>query len=132
MVTKRRVCSPDAYTGQVRGGMCVRAGMCAQPRQSCLTLATPWTVVCQAPLSMGFSRKNTGIGLPCPPPVDLPNPGIEPTSPTPPALQADSLPLSQQGKPRGDSSRKLIFQWPYPRMTGFCSSWILHLLLLSL
>ena len=41
MVTKRRVCSPDAYTGQVREGMCVRAGMCAQPRQSCLTLCNP-------------------------------------------------------------------------------------------
>ena len=53
-------------------------------------------------------------------------------SPTPPALQADSLPLSQQGGPRGDSITKLIFQWSYPRMTGFCSPWILHLLLLNL
>ena len=30
--------------------------------QFCLTLWTPWTVAHQAPLSMGFSRKNTGVG----------------------------------------------------------------------
>ena len=42
--------------------------------------ATPWTVVCQAPLSMGFSRQEYWSGLPYPPPGDLPNPGIEPTS----------------------------------------------------
>ena len=50
---------------------------------------TPWTVVHQAPLSMGFSRHDYWSGLPLPSPVDLPNPGIEPGSP---ALQADSLP----------------------------------------
>ena len=37
---------------------------------------TPWTVACQAPLSMGFSRQEYWSGLPCPPPGDLPNPGI--------------------------------------------------------
>ena len=46
--------------------------------QSCLTLATPWTVACQAPLSMGFSRQEHWSGLPFPSPGDLPNPGIEP------------------------------------------------------
>ena len=54
---------------------------------SCLTLATPWTVACQAPVSMGFSRQEYWSGLPFPSPGDLPNPGIEPRSP---ALQADS------------------------------------------
>ena len=39
-----------------------------------------WTVVCQAPLSMGFSRQEYWSGLPCPPPGHLPNPGIEPAS----------------------------------------------------
>ena len=48
--------------------------------------ATPWTVACQAPLSMGFSRQEYWNGLPCPPPGDLPNPGIKPVSPTSPAL----------------------------------------------
>ena len=42
---------------------------------------TPWTVALQDPLSMGFSRQEHGRGLPCPPPWDLPDPGIEPTSP---------------------------------------------------
>ena len=37
-----------------------------------------WTVACQAPLSMGFSRQESWNGLPCPPPRDLLDPGIEP------------------------------------------------------
>ena len=56
--------------------------------------ATPWTV---PPLSMGFSKQEYWSGLPCPPPRDLPNPGIEPRSP---ALQVDSLPPEPQGKPK--------------------------------
>ena len=43
--------------------------------------ATLWTVAHQAPLSMGFSRKKYWSELPFPPPGDLPDPGIEPTSP---------------------------------------------------
>jgi len=38
--------------------------------------------------------------LPCPPPGDLSNPGIEPAAPVPPALQVDSLPLSHKGSPQ--------------------------------
>ena len=64
---------------------------------SCVRLfATPWTVACQAPLSMGFSRQEYWSRLPCPPPGDLPNPGIKPRSP---ALQADSLPAELPKKP---------------------------------
>ena len=40
-------------------------------------IVTLWTVACQAPLSMGFSRQEYWSGLSCPPPGDLPNPGIE-------------------------------------------------------
>ena len=58
---------------------------------------TPWPVAHQAPLSMGFSRLEYCSGLPCPPPWDLPDPGIEPGSP---ALLADSLPTEPQRKPR--------------------------------
>ena len=47
---------------------------------------TLWTVAHQAPLSMGFSRQEYCSGLPCPPPGDLPNPGIEPASLMSPAL----------------------------------------------
>ena len=54
----------------------------------CPTLATPWTVACQAPLSMGFSRQEYWSGLPFLSPGDLPDPGIEPGSH---ALQADDL-----------------------------------------
>ena len=61
--------------------------------------ATLLTVAHQAPLSMGFSRQEYWSGLPCPPPGDLPNPGIEPESPMAPTLQADSLPFEPPGKP---------------------------------
>ena len=48
--------------------------------------AMPWTVTCQASLPMGFSRQEYWGGLPCPPPGDLPNPGIKPESLMSPAL----------------------------------------------
>ena len=47
---------------------------------------TPWTIACQGPLSMGFSRQEHWNGLPFPSSGDLPDPGIEPVSPT---LQVD-------------------------------------------
>ena len=47
---------------------------------------TLWTVACQAPLSMGFSRQEYWSGLPCPLPWYLPNPGIKPVSPGSAAL----------------------------------------------
>ena len=53
-------------------------------------LETPWTV-----LSTEASRQEHCSGLPFPPPVDLPDPGIKPESPT---LPADSLPLEPPGK----------------------------------
>ena len=59
-------------------------------------LATPWTVALQASLSMGFPRQEYWSGLPFPSSWDLPNPGIEPGSPT---LQADSLLSEPPGKP---------------------------------
>ena len=58
--------------------------------------ATLWTVAHQAPPSMGFSRQEYWGGLPFPSPGDLPNPGIEPRSPT---LQADALTSEPPGKP---------------------------------
>ena len=62
---------------------------------SCVWLfATAWTVTCQAPLSVGFSRQEYWSGYPFPSPGDLPDPGIKPMSPV---LQVDSLPLSHQG-----------------------------------
>ena len=55
---------------------------------------TPWTVACQAPLSMGFPRQEYWSGLPFPPPGDLPDLGIEPMSYVSPVLQEDSLLLA--------------------------------------
>ena len=46
----------------------------------------PWTVARQAPLSMGFSGQEHWSGLPCPPPGDLPDPGVKPASLVSPAL----------------------------------------------
>ena len=47
---------------------------------------------------MGFFRQEYWSGLPFPPPADLPDPEIEPSSPLSPALQADSLPAEPSGK----------------------------------
>ena len=69
------VCSPQSYlpTQGIGGGVQLR---------NCVQLfVTPWTVVCQAPLSMGLSRQEYWSGPPFPSPRVLPDPGIEPTSP---------------------------------------------------
>ena len=63
--------------------------MHAQSLQLCL-FATLWTVAQQAPLFMAFSKQQYWSGLPCPPPGDLPDPGLKPVSP---ALHVESLPL---------------------------------------
>jgi len=59
---------------------------------------TLWLLIHQAPLPLGFPRKEYWNGLPCPPPEDLPDSGIKPMSP---ALQVNSLPLEPPGKPCG-------------------------------
>ena len=58
--------------------------------------ATPWTVACQRPLSMGFSRQEHWGEQPLPSPGDLPNPGIKLGSP---ALKVNSLPSEPPRKP---------------------------------
>ena len=56
--------------------------------------ATLWTIACQAPLPMGFSRQEFWSELPCLLSGDLPEPGIEPTSPTSPAVAGRFFPAS--------------------------------------
>ena len=73
-----------------------RVCVCAQLSSHVQLFATPWTIALQAPPPMGFSRLEYWSGLPFPSPGDLPNPGIEPRSPT---LQADALPSEPAGKP---------------------------------
>ena len=60
---------------------CVCVCVCTLTLQQCLT-ATLWTVARQSPLSMGFSRQEYRSELPFPSTGDLPDPGIEPRSPT--------------------------------------------------
>ena len=60
--------------------------------------ATPYTIICQAPLCMGFSRKEYWSGFPCPPPGDHPDSGIKLASLRSPALADNSLPLGPPGK----------------------------------
>ena len=72
------------------------AAICCLVAKSCPTVATPWTVAHQAPLSMGFSRQEYWRGLPFASPGNLPDLGIQLKSP---ALQVDSLLSEPPGKP---------------------------------
>ena len=80
--------------------------------QSCLTFCNP--VDCSPPGSCpwGFSRQEYWSGLPCSPPADLPNPEIEPKSPT---LQVDSLPSEPPGKPI------IIWKWKWLSHVWLCN-----------
>ena len=81
---------------------------------NCIILcATLWTVALQAPLSMGFSRQEYWSGLPCPPPGDLPHPGIEPVSLMSPTL-AD-----------GFFNTNAAWEAPIPLTCLYISSWYL-------
>jgi len=81
--------------------LCVCLCVCAKSLQLCPnSLWSLWTAACQVPLSMGFSRQEYWSGLPCPPPGDLPDPGIKPASlPSNLHWQAGSLLLAPPGKP---------------------------------
>ena len=91
--------------------------------------ATPGSVACQSPLSMEFSRPEYCSGLSCPPPGDLPNPGIKPRSP---ALQVDSLLPESPEKPKNTEvgSPSLLQQkFPIQELNWGCllhCRWILN------
>ena len=74
--------------------------------KSCPTLVTSWTIVCQAPLSMGFSMQEYWRGSLFLSPGDLPDTGFELVSP---ALQADSL-LTELGEKPISSEMGHIFK----------------------
>ena len=75
--------------------------MCAVPQSLSHVefFVIPWTVTCQASLSMAFSREEYWKGLPYPSPRDLPDTGIEPTSLTSPALAGGLSTTAPPGKP---------------------------------
>ena len=73
---------------------------CVLSHFSCVRLfVTLWTVACQAPVSVGFSRQEYWSGLPCPPPGDLPDPGIETVSLMSPTLAGRFFTTQPPGKP---------------------------------
>ena len=90
-------CDLDCVTSPFKASVpsCLRHIYCVYSRCSLLVLSrfscvqlcvTLWSAACQGPLSTGFFRQEYWSGLPCPPPGDLPNPGIQPMSLTSPAL----------------------------------------------
>ena len=82
-----RVCSSSIFGPQLIFHIITLSCACAlSVLYSCSTLCNPWTIACQAPLSVRFSRQEYWSGLPCPPSGNLPDPGIKPTFPVSPAL----------------------------------------------
>ena len=78
--------------------------------KSCPTLATPWTVACQAPLSMGFSGKNSGVDC------HFLLQGIFPTQESNPGLlhcRQTLYQLSYEGSIITTTCRKNIYLYPY-------------------
>ena len=73
-------------------------GACCLATKSCLTAAL-CTVACQPLLPMGFSRQEYWSGLPFPLPGDLPDSGVEPTSPVTPSLPGGFFTTAPPGKP---------------------------------
>ena len=86
-------------------GSCVYVLSCIVVSDS----ATPWTIACQAPLSVGFSRQEYWRGLPFSSPGDLPQPGIEPVFS---ALAGEFFTTEPPGKLRRDLRDIVIFSPP--------------------
>ena len=89
--------------------VCVHALSCFSPVQLGGTL---WMVALQNPLSMGFSTKEYWSELPCSSRGDIPDPGIEPTSLTSPALAVGSLQLASPGKLHAAAAAKSLQSCP--------------------
>ena len=125
--------APRFGVGEIQFQILINCSACMISHFSCVWLfVTPWTAAHQAPLSMEFSRQEYWNGLPCPLPGDLPDSGIEFTSPVSPALQADSLLLSRQRSPINCSRRWKAFgesfNSPWPPLpylqSGFGNSYL--------
>ena len=84
------------------------------------SFSTPWTVAHQAPLSMTFSRQEYWNGLPFPPSGDLPDSGMEPTSPASPGLAGRFFATEPPGKPHNGP--------PAPHTEAYGSERLLSLL----
>ena len=97
--------SPSLAGGFFTTELPTGTGMCMLNHFSHVQLcATLWTSACQSSPSIGFSRQENWSGLPCLPPRDFPDPGIEPESFKSTCTGSSSLPLATPGKPKGTDS----------------------------
>ena len=117
-VNKLRILRWRGYPGLSKY---MHACISAQSLSRVRLFATPWTVVCQAPLLMGFSRQEYWSGLPFSPPEDLLNPGIEPATPVSPALAGRFFTTEPPEKIRMWKSCEWVelFRIPWAEMTTF-------------
>ena len=88
--------------------------MCVCELNHVWLFATLWTVAHQAPPSLGFSRQEYWSGLPFPPPGNLPDPGLEPTSMSP-ALAGRLFTTEPLGKPRSKMGDSQLPHWSESR-----------------
>ena len=86
---------PEGGRDAVRFAFYIQPGSEVKSLSRVRLFATPWTQPARLLCSWGFSRQGSWSGLICPPPGNLPDPGIEPRSPT---LQTGSLPSDPPGK----------------------------------
>ena len=98
--------------------VCVCACACAWSVSHVTLFVTPYTAARQAPLSLGFPKQEYWSGLPFPPPGNLPNPGIKPTSLAPPALAGGFFTSAPPRKPifsvdRSQTSQTSCKRWKY-------------------
>ena len=111
-------CSPETITTLIVNWLCAMLTHAVLSNSLQLHGLLPTRLLCP----WGFSRQKYWSGLPCSPPGDLPNPGIEPRSP---ALQVDSLPSEPPGKPKNTGVGSLsLLQGIFPTQE---SNWgLLH------
>ena len=93
---QRSLGGPQSMRSQSRTGLSNQQLCCAKSLQSCPTFCAFVDGSPPGSCVHGILQARTLDGLPCPPPGDLPNPGIEPESPT---VQTDCLTMSHQGNP---------------------------------
>ena len=101
--------------------------MNAKLLQLCMTVVTLWTIACQASLSMGFSRQEYWSGLPCPPPGDLHDPEIKPTSVMSPALVGEFFTTSATTHTHKDSAGQNEPHLKYTKYSGAGASHFLSI-----
>ena len=103
----KRVKAPlrkDSILAKIRVPVSGKCAVMCLVAQSHPTLCKLWSVATRLLCPWGFSRQEHRNGLPCPPPGDLPNPGIKPRSP---ALQADSS-VTREAQNTGGGSLSLL------------------------